>query len=1255
MLNATSADKKHDAVFAVTAAAADNDLEAGISTHPTLNDHYPYLVQSLSSCHDPKSILHFKSLINNDSKDLNLFFENLKTDPQDGLPIDQYSNPSLLKSRTKIYGKNKIPVTPPKSFFRLCLIALKDKIMIILTVAAIVSLALGLYETFGEKAELDANGKEIPRVAWVEGVAILVAVAIVVLVGAANDFQKEKQFAKLNAKKEDREIVVIRNANEICISIYDLLVGDLIKLETGDIVPADAVLVKGSFEVDESNITGETDTIKKFPIDFTLQSYDDNYKGTNLDINHDNDIYDPFLISGTRILSGLGQGIVTSVGPNSINGKAMMSLKVEPDPTSLTVRLDSLATGINKFAIIAGSILFIVLLIKFGTELTKGGRYYDYTGSEKGTKVLDSFITAVALIVVAVPEGLPLAVTVALAFATTRMAKDGNLVRILKACETMGGATAVCSDKTGTLTTNKMRVVRAILGSLEFNNTGTNHSLTDDLLDQKFKNSKKLSPVNETAFDIKEKLSDSIKEKVLTNIALNSSAFENMEEQEAVVAKKVEKKKWYSFSLFSPDFFGEGPRKRTEHEKFIGSKTETALMFMAQDILDMCGEKNLDALRKHTNLLHIKRIVEVIPFESSRKWAGVVTENNNGLFTFYIKGASEIVFGKCGTYLNNDNQRNVIDEEKKTLIFDKIEFYAKNALRTLVLAHKNYSSWPPKGDIFNEFIHSTNSAPLPKITIANQDVVKTHLSDYQESLTLDSLVGIQDPLREGVADAVKLCENAGVTVRMVTGDNIITARSIALGCGILTPSQLSNPSACMEGPTFRNLSHAERRKVIPELKVLARSSPEDKKILVENLKAMREVVAVTGDGTNDAPALRLADVGFSMGVSGTEVAREASDIVLMTDDFSAIVKAIKWGRCVSISIKKFIQFQLTVNITAVVLTFVSAVVSDEGESVLTAVQLLWVNLIMDTLAALALATDKPDDDILESKPDGRKAPLIAVSTWKMILGQSCTQLIVTFILHFVAPKIFYGNRELTNHEHGQMASMTFNAFVWLQYWKLFVTRKLNEADGIKKVRDRITMRNLNFFQHLFRNYYFIVISILIATIQIMIMFVGGTAFSITRQTGAQWGTAVISGMVSIPAGTLIRICPDEWAMFIFPSTVFKWSVYVLSFDFLRKSKKSPRSKNSTDSDSFIDSETDTANSKDGVKGNEKKTPFRYFSKGIKGSFISNQSTIFNKEDQEEENQKNYSQRNGHLALPDNQGGSGQKESRNEISSVTLAN
>ncbi|GMM38578.1 calcium-transporting ATPase [Saccharomycopsis crataegensis] len=1197
-------------------------------TRRHLSTGFNYTIDQLNF-HDPKSLNKFNDLVSNNpsnnnndqpsdneiqvenigltnpvsTKDqLQSFYHQLKTDPVSGLSSEDFSDKDLLHNRTRHFGKNVLPFTPPKPLYKLIYEAMQDKVLIVLSVAAIVSLALGLYETFGQDDEFDDEGKKKPKVEWVEGVAIIVAIFIVVIVGSVNDYQKERQFAKLNAKKEDKKVVAIRDHKETVVSVYDLVVGDVIRVETGDIVPTDGIMISGECECDESALTGETNTIKKYPIASALELYQEsNPKNvSSIDLATNSSLQDPFFISGSKVLSGVGHCLVTAVGPNSIHGRTMASLKTEPEVTPLQARLDGLANGISKYGLIAAVILFIVLFIRFCALLPSPHKYSHLPGAQKGEKFLDILIVSITIVVVAVPEGLPLAVTLALAFATTRMAKDMNLVRVLKSCETMGGATAICSDKTGTLTENRMRVIRGFFGfknddgssnnALEFNNTGLNdnHEQDDSLV---------------VMDDINGKVGNESVHNFMVNSVLNSTAFINEETEDPETEALRENE-------CSKSFFGKKkptiPKRAPE--PYVGSKTEVALLILCSQLFGMGTAEesgNVAELRKQTGLLGVEKVVGFIPFESRRKWSGVVVKNQSksstesayakytsqSRYTLFIKGAAEILSKQSSHISNSQGGKTALSSETREFVDQKINTYAKGALRSIVLCHleldvdedylKKLGLWGTKGgEAIDNFFESLNSANAP-------DLKST------PGLVIDSIVGIQDPLREGVSEAVVACQDAGVCVRMVTGDNLITGKSIALGCGIIRPAELDNADVCMEGPVFRKLSQSQMRKVIPGLRVLARSSPEDKRILVRELKAMGEVVAVTGDGTNDAPALKLANVGFSMGISGTDVAREASDIILMTDNFSAIVQAIKWGRCVSVSIKKFIQFQLTVNVTAVVLTFVSAVASSDGKSVLTAVQLLWVNLIMDTLAALALATDKPDKDILKSRPNGTKTPLISVAMWKMIMGQSMMQLVITFVLNFAGKQIFFGDQKINGHQKTQLSAMTFNAFVWLQIFCMFVSRKLDEGDGITTVRGRFTMRNLNFFAHLFRNWYFISIMLIIMGFQILIMFVGGAAFSVAHQTGAMWGTAIICGLLSFPCGILIRLIPDEWVLKCFPTKAFQWLVYIASFGFIRKSKSRPGNERGVVSEDEADTEHEAINEsvgasidkgKDGISG-----------------------------------------------------------------------
>lgn len=405
-----------------------------------------------------------------------------------------------------------------------------------------------------------------------------------------------------------------------------------------------------------------------------------------------------------------------------------------------------------------------------------------------------------------------------------------------------------------------------------------------------------------------------------------------------------------SVAINSTAFEGEEDGKQV----FIGSKTETALLQLAKDHL---GLQSLRETRAN------EQVVQMMPFDSSKKCMAAVVKIESG-YRLIVKGASEILLKCCSQIVEPQGlEQSALTKPRAKELRATIDKYASGSLRTIGLVYKDFAEWPP--------------------TSAEVVDGEVQFASLLKNLVFVGVVGIQDPVRPGVPEAVKKAQHAGVVVRMVTGDNIITARAIATECGIFTEG-----GVVMEGPKFRKLSDSEMNEMLPKLQVLARSSPEDKRILVTKLKALGETVAVTGDGTNDAPALKAADVGFSMGISGTEVAKEASAIVLMDDNFTSIITALKWGRAVNDAVQKFLQFQITVNITAVLLAFITAMYNSEMKPVLKAVQLLWVNLIMDTFAALALATDPPVDKILNRLPQGKKAPLITINV--------C----ITFNLHF---------------------------------------------------------------------------------------------------------------------------------------------------------------------------------------------------------------------------------------------------------------
>ncbi|KAG2017681.1 calcium-transporting ATPase [Coprinopsis cinerea AmutBmut pab1-1] len=962
--------------------------------------------------------------------------------------------------RRRVYGSNILPTRPSKTLLQLMWLALKDKVLILLCFAAAISLALGIFQALRPKPE----GHDEPAVEWVEGVAIIIAVSIVVIVGSLNDWQKERQFKVLNERKEERGVKVIRDGQEKVIDIKEVLVGDIALVEPGEILPCDGIFLSGhNVKCDESGATGESDAIKKVTYEEVIQLHQKaRAEGKDPHLLHS----DCFMISGSKVLEGVGKYVVVAVGPKSFNGRIMMALRGDTENTPLQLKLNNLAELIAKIGSACGLIMFTALMIRFFVQLGRG--IPERTPDEKGMAFVNILIISVTLVVVAVPEGLPLAVTLALAFATKRMTKENLLVRVLGSCETMANASVVCTDKTGTLTTNSMTVVAGSVGvhckfvrRLEENAARTNA----DEVEKSSSGAVAIKSRKDFSLDQAElntALPPSVRDLFNEAIAVNSTAFEDVDPESGETV-------------------------------FIGSKTETALLQFAKEL----GWANFKQTRDAAE------VVQMVPFSSERKAMGVVIKLPNGGYRFYAKGASEILTRRCVNHIvvqkNGAENSDIvevteIDEAAQQNISRTIIFYANQTLRTIALCYRDFPSWPPAGSNLNE----EHEVPYEELA---------------QELTLIGITGIEDPLREGVRDSVTKCHRAGVSVKMCTGDNVLTARSIANQCGIFTPGGI-----IMEGPVFRKLTTPERIEIVPRLQVLARSSPEDKKVLVETLKSIGEVVGVTGDGTNDGPALKTANVGFSMGIAGTEVAKEASDIILMDDNFTSIVKAIMWGRCVNDAVRKFLQFQISTNVTAVVITFVSAVASEEETSVLSAVQLLWINIIMDTFAALALATDPATESLLDRKPDKKTAPLFSVDMYKMILMQSVYQILIILLFHFKG--LDFLNLEHTVQNERMLKSLVFNAFVFAQIFNSVNCRRLDNK--------------LNIFEGILKNPYFIGITLLEIVIQVVIMVVGGevsglgAAFSVTKIGGREWGISLALGVVSIPWGAVIRCLPNKY-------------------------------------------------------------------------------------------------------------------------------
>ncbi|XP_011844298.1 PREDICTED: plasma membrane calcium-transporting ATPase 1 isoform X4 [Mandrillus leucophaeus] len=1003
----------------------------------------------------------------------------LKTSPNEGLS----GNPADLERREAVFGKNFIPPKKPKTFLQLVWEALQDVTLIILEIAAIVSLGLSFYQPpegdtalCGEVSVGEEEGEG--ETGWIEGAAILLSVVCVVLVTAFNDWSKEKQFRGLQSRiEQEQKFTVIRGGQVIQIPVADITVGDIAQVKYGDLLPADGILIQGNdLKIDESSLTGESDHVKK-----------------SLD-------KDPLLLSGTHVMEGSGRMVVTAVGVNSQTGiiftllgaggeeeekkdekkkekkngaienrnkaKAQDGAAMEMQPLKseeggdgdekdkkkanlpkkeksvLQGKLTKLAVQIGKAGLLMSAITVIILVLYFVIDTFWVQKrpwlaectpiYIQY--------FVKFFIIGVTVLVVAVPEGLPLAVTISLAYSVKKMMKDNNLVRHLDACETMGNATAICSDKTGTLTMNRMTVVQAYINEKHYKKVPEPEAIPPNILSY-----------------------------LVTGISVNCA---------------------YTSKILPPEKEGGLPRH-------VGNKTECALLGLLLDL-----KRDYQDVR---NEIPEEALYKVYTFNSVRKSMSTVLKNSDGSYRIFSKGASEIILKKCFKILSANGEAKVFrPRDRDDIVKTVIEPMASEGLRTICLAFRDFPAGEPEPEWDNE-------------------------NDIVTGLTCIAVVGIEDPVRPEVPDAIKKCQRAGITVRMVTGDNINTARAIATKCGILHPGE---DFLCLEGKDFNRRIRNEKGeieqeridKIWPKLRVLARSSPTDKHTLVKGIidstvSDQRQVVAVTGDGTNDGPALKKADVGFAMGIAGTDVAKEASDIILTDDNFTSIVKAVMWGRNVYDSISKFLQFQLTVNVVAVIVAFTGACITQD--SPLKAVQMLWVNLIMDTLASLALATEPPTESLLLRKPYGRNKPLISRTMMKNILGHAFYQLVVVFTLLFAGEKFFdidSGRNAPLHAPPSEHYTIVFNTFVLMQLFNEINARKIHGERNV--------------FEGIFNNAIFCTIVLGTFVVQIIIVQFGGKPFSCSELSIEQWLWSIFLGMGTLLWGQLISTIPTSRLKFL---------------------------------------------------------------------------------------------------------------------------
>ncbi|XP_044299399.1 plasma membrane calcium-transporting ATPase 3 isoform X1 [Varanus komodoensis] len=1007
--------------------------------------------------------------------DVNGLCRRLKTSPTEGLS----DNTADLEKRRQIYGQNFIPPKKPKTFLQLVWEALQDVTLIILEIAAIISLGLSFYAPPSEESEacgnvaVGAEDEGEAEAGWIEGAAILLSVICVVLVTAFNDWSKEKQFRGLQSRiEQEQKFTVIRNGQQVQIPVAELVVGDIAQIKYGDLLPADGVLIQGNdLKIDESSLTGESDHVRK-----SAEK-------------------DPMLLSGTHVMEGSGRMVITAVGVNSQTGiifallgaggeeeekkdkkgkqqdgtvennqnkakkqDGAVAMEMQPlksaeggemeerekkkasvpkkEKSVLQGKLTKLAVQIGKAGLVMSAITVIILVLYFVIETFV---IDEKTWLAECTPVyvqyfVKFFIIGVTVLVVAVPEGLPLAVTISLAYSVKKMMKDNNLVRHLDACETMGNATAICSDKTGTLTTNRMTVVQSYLGDTHYKETPDPSSLTPKTLDL-----------------------------LVHAIAINSA---------------------YTTKILPPEQEGGLPRQ-------VGNKTECSLLGFVLDL-----RRDYQPVREQ---IPEEKLYKVYTFNSVRKSMSTVTCMPDGGYRLFSKGASEIVLKKCTNILNSNGELRVFrPRDRDEMVKKVIEPMACDGLRTICIAYRDFPAGK-EPDWDNE-------------------------NDIVIDLTCIAVVGIEDPVRPEVPEAIRKCQRAGITVRMVTGDNINTARAIAAKCGIIQPGE---DFLCLEGKEFNRRIRNEKGeieqerldKIWPKLRVLARSSPTDKHTLVKGIidstiGDQRQVVAVTGDGTNDGPALKKADVGFAMGIAGTDVAKEASDIILTDDNFSSIVKAVMWGRNVYDSISKFLQFQLTVNVVAVIVAFTGACITQD--SPLKAVQMLWVNLIMDTFASLALATEPPTEALLLRKPYGRNKPLISRTMMKNILGHAVYQLIIIFTLLFVGEVFFdidSGRNAPLHSPPSEHYTIIFNTFVMMQLFNEINARKIHGERNV--------------FDGIFSNPIFCAIVLGTFGIQIIIVQFGGKPFSCSPLNAEQWLWCLFVGFGELVWGQVIATIPTS--------------------------------------------------------------------------------------------------------------------------------
>jgi Ca2+-transporting ATPase len=1000
---------------------------------------------------------------------------------------------SAVEQSRQHFGKNTLTALPRESLWHKFIEKFDEPIIKILLAAALLSMivdlfkvnaltagiALGILVATLVGAYLFKQSRWVPTLMFVsafvffflgvaeqhflvEGLAVMIAIILATGVAFASEYKSDREFEVLNTRKESIQAKTFRNGQMRSIPLEEIVVGDVILLETGDEIPADGRLIKATeLQVDQSLMTGESEPVRK------VAKLDDNADGTD---------QPGCIYRGTQVVDGAAHMLVTEVGDEtglgqiarrlshaaddddaneSEEARVKRKLTISKELTPLQQKLAALADLISKIGYAAAALIFVAQL---GRGILAGEIFWPSDGDQLLnvlSELLGYFVTMVIIIVVAVPEGLPMSVTISLALAMQKMTRANSLVRQLVACETIGSATVICSDKTGTMTQNKMRVERL--------------SWADQLCERGSADWVKPQP------DAPARPIDWL---ALIS-AVNSTA--NLEEKHGKTVT-------------------------------IGNSTEGSLLLWLREWGIAYGD-----VRVHNSAIY------QIHFSSERKCMTSVILRDGRLIAL-VKGAPESLIDACRQYLATDGSLRALNEEMHAAIGQRLQESALKAMRTLAFAY----------------------APLPPETSADEDGLHALRDSLHSDLVYVGFIAIRDPLRDDVKDAVKQCRDAGIEIKMITGDAVETARAIGFEIGLIPRADepIDTPGAAvLTSQRLGQLSDEELKRNLPVLRIVARAKPLDKYRLVRLLQELGEVVAVTGDGTNDAPALKRADVGLAMGIAGTEVSKEASKIVILDDAFSTIVKAVHWGRSLYENIQRFIQFQLTINVSALAITFLGILLFNV-KAPFTVLQLLWINVIMDTFASIALCSEPPRPGVMKLKPKKRDESIVTPAMVKTIFITAGFFLIVMLGLLVSMQHGFLrgngpwsvevaGNRLAVDQADPELkqiegdkwtykdqnatvmftvaqVALFFSIYVFFQVWNQINCRSLTPAHGG--------------LHRILRNPTFLVIAGIIAVGQILIVTFGGKVFSVEPLGVWDWlGVIAFTSSVLIFAEIVRRI------------------------------------------------------------------------------------------------------------------------------------